>query len=243
MKTTSVEVKTRTGIGSQKSRQIRDTGDVPGVIYGGVAGGKPNREVKHVTVSGEAIENLFRGHGLIIDLTVDGKKEAVAVLKEIQRDAFGDKIMHLDFERLDTTKPVKLTVPLVIKGLPKGITKGGQLRVEMHGIEIEALIAAMPEEIHAKVDDLDLDQVLRVKDLALPAGVKPAGDAEAVVAACRLPVLVAEPAPGTPEATATEPELIGRKPKEGEEGEEGEEGAAPAGDAKAEKKEGGKEKK
>jgi hypothetical protein len=75
-----------------------------------------------------------------------------------------------------------------------------------------------------------LNDVLHVTDLALPAGVRVLGDPERIVATVRE---VLEEAAAEPTEGAAEPELIGRKPAEGEEGEAAE-GAAPA--AEPEKK-------
>jgi large subunit ribosomal protein L25 len=235
MKRATIEAKSRQTKGSQKARQMRDIGNIPAVVYGGADKGAPNRTVKYLELEGEAFGEVLRVHAQLVDLNVDGQKEAVAVLKEIQRDAFGDKIMHVDFERVDITKPLHLNVPLTIKGTPKGLSKGGQLRVELYDLAIEALINAIPEEIVVKVDDLDLNDVLRVKDLKLPEGVKTKVDPDHVVAAVRPPVVEAEPteAVAGTEPTSAEPEVIGLKAKL-EEGAEGE-AAAPA--DKAEKKE------
>src|SRR5262249_3491669 len=149
--------------------------------------------VQHIVVEREAVDNLLRHHGLLIDLTLEGGTKEVAKIQEIQRDAFGDRVMHLDFVRIDVTKPIRVEVPLIFKGTPKGVAKQGHLRVALHSLGVEALIKDIPEDIVVKVDDLDLDQVMRVKELKLPDNVKATRDPEDVVAAVRLAIIEAEP--------------------------------------------------
>lgn len=240
MKTATLNAKVRQERGSQKSRQLRDAGKVPAIVYGGAKGGKPNHDVHHVVIEKDALKELLKHHNLLIDLTIDGGEQATTILKEVQWDVFRERVMHVDFERIDVTKALRVKIPVILKGTPKGIAKGGQLRHELHDLEIEAMIKDVPEDIVVRVDDMDLDQVMRVKELKLPTNVKVITDGEQAVAAVRPPVIEAEPvapAEGAEGAAPAEPEVIGRKKEEGEEGEEGAEGEAAAPAAKAEKKE------
>ena len=221
MKTMTLEAKARDQRGSREARRLRDGGHVPAVLYGGAVAGKPNREVTHLLLDQDAIETLLKHHSVLIDLAVGPTKE-ITIIKEVQRDAFGDKIMHVDFERVDLTKPITVQVQLLVKGMPKGLAKGGHLRVELHALELVGLPTQLPEEIVARVDDLDMDEVLRVKDLKLPDGVKTTAHEDQVVAAVRAAIVEAEPEAAVPgaEAAPSEPEVIGRKLKEDEEAEE-----------------------
>lgn len=232
MKTIALKASPRTDRNTRSARRHRGQGRVPAVLYGGQKDGKADHTVEHLTVGKEELNNLLKAHAQLVDVQMDGKKQ-VCVLKEVQRDVMGDFVFHVDFERVDVTKPIGLDVELVYKGMPKGIAKGGHLRIEAYKLHIEALITNIPENITIKVDDIDLDQVLRLKDIQLPTGVKATADPETALCSVRAAIEEKEPVPGAAAEGPAEPELIGRKKDEEEEGAEGE---AEAGGEKKEKK-------
>jgi large subunit ribosomal protein L25 len=235
MKTIALAAQPRTDKNTRSARRHRANGRVPAVLYGGaLPDGKANHEVKHLTVGKDELNLLLKKHGLLIDLQLGGSKE-VAILKEVQRDALGEFVMHVDFERVDLTKPIHVDVELIYKGTPKGATQGGHLRIEAYKLAIEALVTDVPDNIIIKVDDLELDQVLRLKDITLPPRVKALADAEQALCAVRAAIEEKEPEPGAAPEGPAEPEVIGRKKEEEEEGAEGEAEEKPA--AKEKKKE------
>jgi large subunit ribosomal protein L25 len=238
-KTMELKAQARTEKNTRRARAFRAQGRVPAVLYGGVKDGKANHEVAHVTIDAEEFDLLLKKHGLLIDLNLDGKKEVCRV-KELQRDALQEFVMHVDFERIDLHTAIEVQVPVVYKGTPKGFSQGGLLRIEAYTLLIKALPLEIPDEIVVKTDDLELDQVRRLKDIipTFPKGVTAVDDPEHALCAIRPPIEEKEPEPAVAgaEGTPAEPEVIGLQSKK-EEGEEGAEaGAAPAAAEKKEKK-------
>jgi large subunit ribosomal protein L25 len=209
--TAQVTVKVRDGLGSRANKRLRDSGFIPGVIYG------HKEAVVPVTLpKKEVVNHLDRGAHLF-DLSLDGKSEKVLV-KEVQYDHLGMEVLHVDFARVSLDERVEVTVPLELRGTPKGEAEGAVLQQIMSEIEVECLVTDIPEAIRHNVSDLNKDDVLHVRDLKLPPGVKALVDGEQIVATVK-EILETEAAPV--EGTTAEPEVIGRKPAEGEE-------AAPA---------------
>jgi large subunit ribosomal protein L25 len=226
----------RTDKNTRRARAHRAQGRVPGILYGGaLPDGKANPNVLHVTVDKEDLNLLIKKGGLLIDLKVEGKTEVCRV-KELQRDALADFVMHVDFERVDLHKAIEVDVPVIYKGVAKGFLAGGQLRIEAYKLRLRALPLEVPEEILIKIDDMELDQILRLKDIQLPKGVTALEDAERALCAVRPPIEEKEPEPAVAgvEGVTAEPEVIGLQSKKDEEGAEGE--AAPAAGEKKEKK-------
>jgi large subunit ribosomal protein L25 len=212
-----VTAQTRSQLGSRANKRLRDTGLLPGVIYGHkeavIPVSLPRKEV---------VIHLNRGTHLF-DLALEGKSEKVLV-KEVQYDHLGSEVIHIDFARVSLDEKVEITVPLELKGTPAGEAEGGVLQQIISELEIECLVTDIPNVIRANVAEMKLNDVLHIKDLQLPAGVKVLQDADLIVATVKE---VIEEAPAeVVESESAEPEVIGKKKEEVEE-----DAAAPAGEA------------
>src|SRR5262249_32914956 len=175
-----------------------------------------------ITLPRKEVMNFISHGAHVFDLAIDGKSEKV-LIKEVQYDHLGNDLIHVDFTRVSLDEKVKVTVPLELKGTPKGEAEGAVLQQIIAELQVECLVLEIPEIIRHNVSEMEKDSVLHIKDLHLPSGVKCLQDGELIVATVReVQELVV--APEGAEAGPAEPELIG-KGKE-EEGEEGAEGAA-----------------
>src|SRR5579864_7944084 len=217
--TAQVTARPRSELGSRANKRLRDSGFIPGVVYG------HKEAVVPITLPRKELANHL-GHGAhLFDLALDGKSQKVLV-KEVQYDHLGMEVIHVDFARVSLDEKVELTVPLELKGEPKGEAEGGVLQQIVSELEIECLVTDIPEAIRHNVSDMELNSVLHLKDLKFPPGVRAVQDGELIVATVKE---VQEAAPvEVVEAAAAEPEVIGRKATE-------EEAAAPT-EATPEKK-------
>ena len=218
--TAQLSAKPRSELGSRANKRLRDAGFVPGVIYG------HKEAVVPVTLpKKEVVTYLDRGT-FLFDLAVDGKSEKVLV-KEVQYDHLGQEVMHVDFARVSLDEKVEITVPLELKGTPKGEAEGAVLQQIVAELEIECRVTDIPKEIVHNVADMEKDSELRVKDLKLPPGVRALQDEDLILAMVK-EIEEAAPAEAAVEEGAAEPEVIGRKPED-------EEGAAAEGGAEEKK--------
>ena len=210
-KTVQLKVSQRGELGSRANKRLRDKGMVPGVIYG------HKEAVVPVTLNKkEIVTHLHRG-AHVFELGLDGKAETVLV-KDVQYDHLGLEVLHVDFARVDLNERVTVTVPLELRGEPKGEAEGGVLTQVMSDIEVECLVTEIPDAIRHNVSEMGLDSVLHVKDITFPSGVKPIPDGEQIVATVKE---VLEATPTEVAEGAAEPEVIGKKAEEGEEAAEG----------------------
>ena len=213
--TIQLNVKARSELGSRANKRLRDAGHVPGVIYG------HKEAVVPVTLPKKELVGHLNHGAHLFSLALDGKSENVLV-KDVQYDHLGIEVLHVDFARVDLHERVTVTVPLVLKGEPKGEAEGGVLTQVMSDIEIECLVTQIPEEIRHSVAELGVGDVVHVSDLKLPDGVTAIPDPEQIVATVKE---VQEEAPAEAAEGAAEPEVIGKA-------EEGAEGAAEGGEKK-----------
>ena len=212
----NIAAEPRSALGSRANKRLRDTGKVPGVVYG------HKEAVVPVALPKKELVNHLNHGTHVFDLSLDGKAEKVLV-KEVQYDHLGIEVIHVDFARVSADERVEVTVPLELKGEPAGEADGGVLQQIVAELEIECLVTDIPSVIVHNVSAMKLDDVLHIKELKLPAGVRALQDEDLVVAQVKT---IEEEVAAPTEEGAAEPEIIGRKP------EEGEEAAAAAGEEK-----------
>src|SRR5689334_19768746 len=160
-----VTVKVRNELGSRANKRLRDAGMLPGVIYG------HKEAVVPVTLPRKETVNELKRGAHVFDLAVDGKSEKVLV-KEVQYDHLGIEVIHVDFARVSLDEKVEITVPLELKGTPKGEAEGGVLTQVISDLELECLVTDIPDIIRHNVSELGLNDVVHISDLKLPPGVR-----------------------------------------------------------------------
>ncbi|MEO6437174.1 MAG: 50S ribosomal protein L25, partial [Tepidisphaeraceae bacterium] len=143
-------------------------------------------------------------------------KNETVLVKEVQYDHLGLEVLHVDFARVSLDEEVDVTVPLELKGEPKGEKDGGVLQQILSELELRCKVTDIPHDIKHDVSEMGLDDVVHIKDLKLPPGVRCLQDEDLIVATVK-EVKEEEAAPA-PEAESAEPEVIGKKPEEGAEG-------------------------
>src|ERR1035441_7949529 len=104
-----IVAKPRSELGSRANKRLRDTGMLPGVIYG------HKEAVVPVTLPKKDVVGHLNKGAHLFDLTLDGKSEKVLV-KEVQYDHLGMELIHIDFARVSLDEKVRVTVPLELKG-------------------------------------------------------------------------------------------------------------------------------
>jgi large subunit ribosomal protein L25 len=218
-------------------KAMRQKGRVPGIAYG------DKGAAVALSIDEKSVQSILHskgGRNALISLKIGAESHAV-LIKEIQRHPITRALWHVDFLRISLKDKVDTKVPVHVKGEAPGVkVGGGVLEHLVREIRVRCLPTEIPAFIEADISNLQINQAIRAKELALPKGVEILMDAENVIVHV-LTVKVVEETPAAEAAvagaTATEPEVI----KKGKV-EEGEEGAAPAAGAKpaagAEKKPG-----
>lgn len=240
-----IEAQSRSARGKNAARQLRSTGLVPAVVYGGEAGPEA------LSVDARLVEKVLRseaGHNAVFTLAIKGHGKAPAMIRDWQLEPVKGHLLHVDFLRISMEDRLKVKVPLETRGEPVGVKQqGGTLELVQRDVEIECLPGDIPDEFVVDVSELVIGKGIRVSDLQVDtARVKILDEPEQVLVHVVPPRKVEEEKPAeeaaavaAPEAEVTEPELI-RKRKEAaeEEGEEEKEGgkAAVEGEKKGEKK-------
>ncbi|MBP8612898.1 MAG: 50S ribosomal protein L25 [Candidatus Atribacteria bacterium] len=211
MKRVEIKVEEREVSTKGRLKKYRKEGKIPGVVYG------TTTDTFYVVTDGRDFLKIERqvGRSAIFDLSLNGKIYP-SIIKEIQIDPIKRNIVHLDFESVDLEKPLYTSIPVVFVGEAKGVKKGGILDPSLHEIEVEGLIMDLPDKIEVDVSDLDIKDVIYVKDLKLGDKIKVYTDPDDVVVSVVTPVVeevAAAPAQpvaegeGAPTEAGTTPEV------------------------------------
>ena len=199
----------RTHLGTRNARKLRETGQVPAIIYG------HGEAVRPISVNLHDLTVAIQHGARMLNLDLDGGGEQVLV-KDVQYDYLGTKIIHADFTRVSLDEKVTLAVALHFRGTPKGVeSDGGVLTTTLNEIEVECLPTDIPEAIQVHVVGMAVGDTLTVADLTLPEGVVAVTDPGAVVAS--VTVVAEEEEELVEEAAEAQPEVIGAGDEEGQE--------------------------
>jgi large subunit ribosomal protein L25 len=215
----------RTEHGSGPAGRLRRTGKVPAVVYGLEA------DPQSVTVVGRELERILHGAGganTLITLHLGTDDDALALVRQIQRNPTRGDLVHVDVVRVRRDVAVSAEVPLQTEGEAPGVREGGLLEQLLFSVTVEAMPGNIPNSLSIDVSGLALGDQLHISDVVVPNGVTLQHEDEELVVQVTVPRGMDEGEEG-----------------EGEEGEGGEgEGGGDAGagaDASAEDSGGGEE--
>jgi len=151
-----------------KGEKTREEGKIPAVIYG--AGG----EAKNIAVEVKEFEKLQKNasESSLIDLTIDGKEAGKILIQDIQYEPVKGRVMHADLRRIDMNKPISAMVELRFLGeAPVIKSSGGTFVHNIDEVEVTCLPKDLMEHIDVDISVLKtFDDLIKVKDLPIPAG-------------------------------------------------------------------------
>lgn len=201
------EVRDRTG--SRYAARTRAQGKLPAVIYG------HRQDPLHVSVDAHELIELLHHNAHLIEVEVAGKSEPCLV-KDVQWDHLGKRIIHVDLTRVDLSEEVEVEIELKLVGEAVGLKQVGALLEQAAAtIEVKCRADAIPEFLTHDVAAMDVGDSLLVSDLKLPAGVTIVSDPDTLVAHISVTKEEVEEEAAAAEGSA-EPEIIGKAEDEGE---------------------------
>ncbi|MCZ6644759.1 MAG: 50S ribosomal protein L25 [SAR324 cluster bacterium] len=206
----------RTELRKSAVRKMRREGRLPAIVYGLH---DPITIQLDSLQAAKLVQLLHGGERMVTLRYSDGgaAQEKQVLLREVQATPTGNRLLHIDFQEINTEKTVHVTVELRPDGTATGVRLGGILQVVKHEIVVECLPTAIPEYISLDVSALEIGDSLHMKDIVFAEGISPVTDLDETV------IVVSAP--------KVEEEV---EEEEVEEGEEGVEEAAAEGEDAAE---------
>ncbi len=177
METLTIQATARE-IRGRETDALREQGIVPAIMYG--FGTEPT----NISVDRNALEKAYSeaGESTVLVLDLNGEKHNV-LIQDLQRNPLTDFLTHADFRRVDMSKTVEAMVSVEITGIAPAVKDlGGTLVHSIEEIEVRALPNDLPREFVVDVSVLKtFDDVFRVSDLTVGAGVEVLNDATDVI--------------------------------------------------------------
>ena len=201
---------TRDGVGSSVAGRLRRQGKVPAVLYGEF------KKPFHIALDEHDLTLGLRGHYSIVNLTIDGKSHR-CIVRDVQYHPVTGRIIHVDFMGIKANQAVEMEVPIEFEGKPAGVKSGGIFDEIKHVVNILVMPRNIPDVIRVNVDNLEIGDALRLKDLQ-NENYEILGDPEDVICRVEAPRGIEEAEEEVAEEEETEPEVISKgKEKEEEE--------------------------
>ncbi len=150
--------------GKKAAKAVRKAERIPACIYGkeNINFSTSPKEVRHLIYTPE-----FK----LARITLGGQTHE-CIVKDVQFHPTTEAIVHIDFQELIPNKPIKLEVPIVLKGVSVGVRAGGKMMQMVRRIKIKTTPESLVDFLEAEISNLELGQSLRVKDLEVPAGIE-----------------------------------------------------------------------
>ena len=149
----------RENVGKKDAKALRREAKVPCVMYG-------KGEQYLFSVDQTAFQRvLFNPEPCYIKVTLNGV-DHMAMLKDIEFHPVTEIVYHADFYELTDDKPIVMSIPVHTTGTSKGVMKGGKLVYKQKRLNVKAVPAQMPSEVLIDITSLDVNQRVRVQDIA-----------------------------------------------------------------------------
>ncbi|KTS71690.1 50S ribosomal protein L25 [Pseudomonas oryzihabitans] len=168
----TLNAEVRSDLGKGASRRLRrNAGNVPAVIYGG------DKAPTSITLVGKDLAKMLESeaaYSSVITLKVDGSNESVLV-KALQRHPSKGYVLHADFLRVVAGQKLTAHVPLHFMNQETSVgvkQQGGEILHTINEVEVSCLPKDLPEFIEVDMTKVELDQIVHLSDLKLPAGVE-----------------------------------------------------------------------
>ncbi len=205
MKIPTLKAETRTQRGTRFCRNLRESGRLPGVIYG------HGEEPVSVSFSAHELKMELRHGSRLMSLEMGGEAKQY-LIKEVQYDHFDKDPVHVDFARVDLDERVRVQVTVELRGTPAGLSEGGILDQLHDKIEVECRAGDIPSTLHPSVAGLLVNDALCAKDIELPEGVTLITGPDEKIAMVHILAVKADEATeeGAESTGSAEPERIGR---------------------------------
>lgn len=169
----TLSVQKRENLGKGANHKLRTKDLVPGVFYD-TKGTNIAVQVEELPVT-KMFQAMGRTTVFNIEIDDNGTKTTHPCLFwDVQFHAYKKEFEHIDFFGVDLDKEIKIRVNIEFTGTSKGVKLGGKLETYREFIDVLSKPLDIPKKIVVDLTPIELGTIMHVRDLELPAGVRPA---------------------------------------------------------------------
>ena len=199
-------------ITGKKVSGLRNDGLTPIHMYG------PEIESSPLQCDSKILDRVITDAGTNIPVTVNvdgGEQDNLCFIREVQYHPVTNKVLHVDFMKVQVGKPVRAQVPISVIGTSPAVrTMGGTLLQPLLTLTVEALPLEIPEVIILQAELLvDFETNFYVSDIEVDEEVNVINEASEMVASVVAPRVDRIESEGE-EGEETETEVVGEEAEE-----------------------------
>ena len=188
----SLEANVRNNSTKGQLNAIRNSGNVPAIIYGG------KDQNQKISISKKMLKNLIDKENFlsnIITLSVDGKSQNV-LPREVIYHILSDEPIHVDFLRILPGVKIKIEVPVNFINHEKspGLKRGGVLNIVRRKVELNCPSEKIPKNLTIDLEGVDIGESFKISSVKLDSEVTPTIQGrDFVIATLAAPTVIKEP--------------------------------------------------
>ena len=177
---------------SGQLNKLRDSGFIPGILYGGK---DPNAKI---SIDKKLIKNILNSESFlssVLDLDLDGDKFKV-IPRDVAYNVISDEPIHIDFMRVVPGTKIILEIPVkfINNSDCPGLKVGGVLNIVRRKVELKCPAENIPEEIIVDLKGLEIGTSIKISSIKLPENVTPTiMGRDFVIATVAAPTIMKEP--------------------------------------------------
>lgn len=170
METRSINLEDRAQEGTSAVRNLRKTGQIPGVIYA------TGRESLSVLMNAHEFQMAARGARPTQLFKISSKNKSIdgklSLIKAVQLEPVKGKVLHVDFLELKEGHRITVSVQLVLKGESAAVKENRAfLNQTAYEVDVECLPTEIPESVAVDITKLEEGGSLHASNVELPKGV------------------------------------------------------------------------
>ena len=178
MESFKLTVTPREVVGKAASKVVRHADSIPCVMYGGM-------DPIHFTTNWHDVRHLvYTPDFKTVEISCEGKAYN-AIVKHVQFHPVHEKMLHIDFLQLVLGTPIKVTLPLRLRGSSPGVKLGGKLMQSIRKVSVKCLPETLVDQLTLDISGLDLGQSSRVRNIDPVEGIE-------ITMASAIPVVMIE---------------------------------------------------
>ncbi len=155
-------------IGKKYSKNIRNNGNVPAIIYGG------KEESTAISINAvsflKQLNNSKFKKNQIFEIKLDDSKTERVITKEISVNPLNNQFIHIDFLRVFDEKEVEVNIPISVEGISAGQRMGGVLVKPKSTVSLKCLPTNIPVEIIVDISKLKIGENIRAAEIKIDEG-------------------------------------------------------------------------